>query len=69
MDDHVEEGRVGDQTVEWKRHRLFADCPHLGCGYRWDDADHHFKCPCHGSVYDIAGKVVGGPPPRPLDAL
>ena len=44
-------------------------CPHLGCGYRWNAGDHHFKCPCHGSVYDITGKVLGGPAPRPLDAL
>jgi len=45
------------------------DGPPIRCGYRWDDADHHFRCPCHGSVYDIAGKVVGEPAPRPLDAL
>jgi len=44
-------------------------CTHLGCGYRWEDADHKFKCPCHGSVYDASGKVLGGPAPRPLDVL
>jgi menaquinol-cytochrome c reductase iron-sulfur subunit len=44
-------------------------CPHLGCGYRWDAEDKKFKCPCHGSVYDINGKVLGGPAPRPLDEL
>ena len=26
-----------------------------------------FICPCHGGVYDFPGKVVGGPPVRPLD--
>ena len=26
-----------------------------------------FVCPCHGGVYDFEGKVVGGPPVRPLD--
>lgn len=45
------------------------NCPHLGCGYRWSDADQRFKCPCHGSVFDINGKVLGGPSPRPLDTL
>ena len=44
-------------------------CTHLGCGYRWEDADHKFKCPCHGSVYDASGKVLDGPAPRPLDVL
>ena len=44
-------------------------CPHLGCGYRWNGQEQKFKCPCHGSVYDMSGKVLGGPAPRPLDVL
>jgi menaquinol-cytochrome c reductase iron-sulfur subunit len=44
-------------------------CPHLGCGYRWDESDRKFKCPCHRSVYDVSGRVLGGPAPRPLDVL
>jgi menaquinol-cytochrome c reductase iron-sulfur subunit len=44
-------------------------CPHLGCGYRWDQQDRLFKCPCHGSVYDLEGNVKAGPAPRPLDTL
>ena len=44
-------------------------CTHLGCGYHWDGAAQQFKCPCHGSVYDISGRVLAGPAPRPLDAL
>lgn len=44
-------------------------CPHLGCGYRWDSQDRRFKCPCHGSVYDVNGNVLAGPAPRPLDTL
>ena len=44
-------------------------CPHLGCGYRWDETAGLFKCPCHGSIYDIDGNVKGGPAPRPLDTL
>ena len=30
-------------------------------------AAERFVCPCHGGVYDFQGKVVGGPPVRPLD--
>jgi menaquinol-cytochrome c reductase iron-sulfur subunit len=44
-------------------------CPHLGCHYHWDAQAEHFECPCHGSVFDIDGKVVAGPAPRPLDNL
>jgi menaquinol-cytochrome c reductase iron-sulfur subunit len=44
-------------------------CTHLGCGYHWDAAGQQFKCPCHGSVFDVSGRVVAGPAPRPLDPL
>ncbi len=45
------------------------NCPHLGCGYRWIAAHQRFECPCHGSVFDINGKVLSGPAPRPLDTI
>jgi menaquinol-cytochrome c reductase iron-sulfur subunit len=44
-------------------------CPHLGCHYAWHAETHEFVCPCHGSIYSITGKVLGGPAPRPLDTL
>lgn len=44
-------------------------CTHLGCGYAWDAGEKKFKCPCHGSVFDVSGQVLGGPAPRPLDRL
>lgn len=44
-------------------------CTHLGCGYHWDGTDQKFKCPCHGSVYDMTGQVLAGPAPRRLDVL
>ena len=44
-------------------------CTHLGCGYHWDGTAQQFKCPCHGSVFDVSGRVVAGPAPRPLDVL
>jgi len=42
-------------------------CTHLACAYHWDDPSHTFVCPCHGSVFSMDGKVLGGPAPRPLD--
>jgi menaquinol-cytochrome c reductase iron-sulfur subunit len=44
-------------------------CTHLGCHYKWNPETDHFECPCHGSVFTITGKVIGGPAPRPLDTL
>lgn len=44
-------------------------CPHLGCGYRWVTKEGRFFCPCHASVFDIDGRVISGPAPRPLDTL
>jgi menaquinol-cytochrome c reductase iron-sulfur subunit len=42
-------------------------CAHLGCPVRWVPASERFLCPCHGGVYDLLGRRVSGPPPRPLD--
>jgi menaquinol-cytochrome c reductase iron-sulfur subunit len=42
-------------------------CVHLGCPVRWVPASERFLCPCHGGVYDLLGRRVSGPPPRPLD--
>ena len=40
-----------------------------GCQVHWDGKGSKFRCPCHGGVYDATGKVLEGPPPRPLDTL
>ena len=46
---------------------LSSRCAHLGCPVRYVNAAGNFICPCHGGVYDFEGKVIGGPPVRPLD--
>jgi Rieske Fe-S protein len=56
--------KQGDQLTA-----MSATCSHLGCHVQWQADANHFKCPCHGGVYDRAGNVVSGPPPRPLDKL
>lgn len=45
---------------------LVAICRHLGCTPNWFDDQKRFRCPCHGSIYDVNGNVVGGPAPRTL---
>lgn len=48
-------GRVRVQT---------AICTHLGCTVNMVPTG--YKCPCHGSTYDIHGRNTGGPAPLPL---
>lgn len=45
---------------------LIAICRHLGCTPNWFQDQQRFRCPCHGSIYDIFGNVLGGPAPRTL---
>jgi len=42
-------------------------CTHLGCRVRWIAEQEQFFCPCHNGVFDKEGRVISGPPPRPLD--
>ncbi len=44
-------------------------CSHLGCLVNWDWEKGEFRCPCHGGRYNMVGKNIGGPPPRPLERL
>jgi cytochrome b6-f complex iron-sulfur subunit len=43
-----------------------AICTHLGCDVPWNPAAGKFICPCPGSQYDEAGKVVRGSAPLSL---
>jgi menaquinol-cytochrome c reductase iron-sulfur subunit len=45
-------------------------CTHLGCSYAYDSDRKNFFCPCHRGQFDVkTGRVLAGPPPRPLDEL
>jgi Rieske Fe-S protein len=44
-------------------------CPHLGCPINWHSDQTRFVCPCHGGIFDGAGKHTEGPPPRSMDPL
>lgn len=46
---------------------IFARCTHLGCTPDWKASENKFKCPCHGSGYDLDGINFEGPAPRPMD--
>lgn len=42
-------------------------CTHLSCRVTWNEEEEVYICPCHDGFFDEHGKVVAGPPPRPLD--
>jgi cytochrome b6-f complex iron-sulfur subunit len=45
---------------------MWARCTHLGCTPRWFSNEGRFRCPCHGSNFNLQGDVIAGPAPRPL---
>lgn len=46
---------------------LYQKCVHLGCTVPFRDNCLSFKCPCHGSHYNVTGEYLDGPAPRSLD--
>jgi cytochrome b6-f complex iron-sulfur subunit len=46
---------------------LWQRCTHLGCSVPWNKDEGQFHCPCHSSLFNTRGEVIGGPAPRPLD--
>lgn len=57
--------RVSD--TEWKA--FSAVCTHLNCTVQYSDTRREIWCACHNGTYDLTGRVVSGPPPKPLDEL
>lgn len=44
-----------------------ASCTHLDCIVQYDPGSKQIICACHNGIYDLTGKNVSGPPPRPLE--
>ena len=47
---------------------FWSRCPHLGCRIQRVDGE-QLVCPCHGSRFDLAGRVLTGPATSDLRAL
>jgi Rieske Fe-S protein len=45
-----------------------AVCTHLNCTVQYRPEFQNIWCACHNGVYDLQGKNISGPPPRPLEA-
>lgn len=45
-----------------------AICTHLDCTVQYRADFKHIWCACHNGHFDLTGKNIAGPPPRPLES-
>ena len=48
---------------------LSGVCTHLGCTVQYRSDLHSVWCACHNGMYDINGRNLSGPPPKPLESF
>ena len=46
---------------------LSATCTHLDCIVQFRKETQQIWCACHNGLYDLKGRNISGPPPRPLN--
>lgn len=46
---------------------LSAACTHLDCTVQYKKDESVIWCACHNGKFDLTGRNISGPPPRPLD--
>ena len=54
------------RTAEGDLRAFSARCTHLNCTVQYDSGEKQIICACHGGVFDLNGRNVAGPPPKPL---
>ncbi|PWN71450.1 (2Fe-2S)-binding protein [Chryseobacterium phosphatilyticum] len=50
-------------------HLLKSTCPHAACEVRWNSAELSWDCPCHGSRFNVNGKMLTGPATKDLQKV
>lgn len=63
----VRQGRLYVTRVKGELFAISQKCPHLGCRVPFCEGSGRFECPCHGSIYNLAGEHISGPAPRGMD--
>lgn len=48
---------------------LSAVCTHAGCTVHYAAGSRDVACPCHGSTFELDGRVTAGPAQSPLDVF
>lgn len=56
-------------TPDGEYRALSAVCTHLSCTVQYRSDLHEIWCACHNGLYDVTGRNISGPPPRPLEAF
>jgi len=56
------------ETEQGKYVAFSAVCTHLQCTVQYRPDFKHIWCACHNGHYDLSGKNIAGPPPKPLEA-
>jgi cytochrome b6-f complex iron-sulfur subunit len=54
------------RAADTKLYAFSATCTHLDCIVGFQKEQNRMWCNCHGGAYDLTGRNVAGPPPRPL---
>jgi len=54
------------QDASSKLRALDAKCTHEGCTVKFVPGESVIWCACHNGRFDLDGRVISGPPPRPL---
>src|SRR4030095_13183198 len=54
-------------TADGEYRALSAICTHLACTVQYRSDLREIWCACHNGIYDLNGRNVSGPPPRPLE--
>jgi len=57
------------QTPAGDYRAFSAVCTHLDCTVQYRTDEKLIWCACHNGRYDLTGKNISGPPPRPLEAF